>query len=143
MLFNPSREEARRFFINTWQKHLHGQALADLEAIVVDILEAHPEYHRYLQEDYLDRDWPPEHGDTNPFLHISLHLAIAEQLSIDQPPGVRALYGELRTRHGDAHKALHDMLECLGEMMWQAQRQQTQPDPAVYLDGLRQRARNT
>ncbi|MBE9610157.1 DUF1841 family protein [Chitinilyticum litopenaei] len=138
-MFNPSREEARRFFIHAWQKHLRNQPLADLEAVVVDILEAHPEYHGFLSEDYLDRDWPPEHGDTNPFLHLSLHLAIAEQLAIDQPAGVRGLYNELHARHGDAHKALHDMLECLGEMLWQAQRTQSAPDPAVYLNGLRQR----
>ncbi|WP_156129000.1 DUF1841 family protein [Chitinibacter sp. ZOR0017] len=139
MLFNPSRDQARRFFIHSWQKHQQGLHLEDLEAVVVDVLLAHPEYHAYLSEDYIDRDWPPEHGDTNPFLHLSLHLAIAEQLSIDQPAGVRALYQQLHAQHNDAHKALHDMLECLGEMIWQAQRNQSAPDPAIYLDGLRQR----
>ncbi|WP_273431013.1 DUF1841 family protein [Chitinibacter tainanensis] len=139
MLFNPSRDQARRFFIHSWQKHQQGLHLEDLEAVVVDVLLAHPEYHAFLSEDYIDRDWPPEHGDTNPFLHLSLHLAIAEQLSIDQPAGVRALYQQLHAQHNDAHKALHDMLECLGEMIWQAQRNQSAPDPAIYLDGLRQR----
>ena len=139
MLFNPSRDQARRFFIQTWQKHQQGQQLAQLEAVLVDVLIAHPEYHVFLTEDYIDHDWPPEHGDTNPFLHLSLHLAVAEQLGIDQPAGVRQLYNQLHSRHGDAHKALHDMIECLGEMIWQAQRNQSAPDPAVYLDGLRQR----
>lgn len=139
MLFNPSRDEARRFFIQTWQKHLQAQPLADLEAVLVDVLIAHPEYHSFLSNDYLDHDWPPEHGDTNPFLHLSLHLALAEQLSIDQPAGVRALYQQLHAKHNDAHRALHDMLDCLAEMIWQAQRNHTQPDPAVYLDGIRQK----
>lgn len=139
MLFNPSRDEARRFFIQTWQKHQQDQPLADLEAVLVDVLIAHPEYHQFLSNDYLDHDWPPEHGDTNPFLHLSLHLALAEQLSIDQPAGVRALYQQLHAKAGDPHRALHDMLDCLAEMIWQAQRNQTQPDPAVYLDGIRQK----
>ncbi|WP_297573247.1 DUF1841 family protein [uncultured Deefgea sp.] len=137
MLFNPSRDEARRFFIQTWQKHQQNQTLADLEAVLVDVLMAHPEYHSYLSIDYLDHDWPPEHGDTNPFLHLSLHLALAEQLSIDQPAGVRQLYQQLHQQQGDAHKALHIMLDCLAEMIWQAQRNQTQPDPAIYLAGIR------
>ena len=139
MLFNPSRDEARRFFIQTWHKHQLGQPLADLEAVLIDVLIAHPEYHPFLSQDYLDHDWPPEHGDTNPFLHLSLHLALAEQLAIDQPAGVRALYVPDTGSVDYGHRALHVMLDCLAEMIWQAQRNQTQPDPAIYLNGIRKR----
>ncbi|GHD55782.1 DUF1841 family protein [Jeongeupia chitinilytica] len=141
MLFNPSRDEARRFFIQSWQKHTAGAPLADLERIVVAVLLRHPEYHRYLSEDYLDRDWPPEVGETNPFLHLSMHLAIEEQLSIDQPLGVKAQYTALCAACGDEHSAQHQMMDGLGEMIWHAQRSQSAPDPAIYLDILRTKVR--
>ncbi len=140
MLFNPSRDEARRFFIAVWQKHQAGAPLADLERMTLAILLVHPEYHSHLKEDAVDRDWLPEHGATNPFLHIGMHLAIEEQTSIDQPAGVKALFGELCARFGDEHAAQHAMMDGLGEMIWQAQRTGRAPDPAVYLDILRQKA---
>ncbi|UXY14825.1 DUF1841 family protein [Chitiniphilus purpureus] len=137
MLFNPSRDQARRFFIESWRKHHAQVPLTDLEKITVGVLLRHPEYHPYLHPDYLDRDWPPELGQTNPFLHLSMHLAIEEQLSIDQPPGVRDLYSGLCRKFGDEHAALHAMSEGLAEMIWQAQRHGTPPDPNHYLDVLR------
>ncbi|KAF0812573.1 hypothetical protein IGB42_02862 [Andreprevotia sp. IGB-42] len=139
MLFNPSREQARRFFVGTWRKFQAGQPLEDLEKLIAGVLARHPEYHGYLAEEYLDRDWPPEHGETNPFLHISMHLAVEEQLSIDQPAGVKAAYAALCQATGDEHVAMHEMIEGLGEMIWQAQRHGHAPDPATYLDVLRQR----
>ncbi len=139
MLFNPTRDEARRFFIDAWQKHTQQAPLTDLERITVGVLLRHPEYQRFLTPDYLDRDWPPEIGETNPFLHISMHLAIEEQLSIDQPAGVRALYQQLCAHYGDEHAALHLMLDGLGEMIWHAQRHGVPPDPNLYLDILRTR----
>ncbi|WP_211251660.1 DUF1841 family protein [Andreprevotia chitinilytica] len=139
MLFNPSRDQARHFFIGSWRKYQAGAPLEDIEKMTVGVLARHPEYHGYLSEDYLDRDWPPEHGETNPFLHISMHLAIEEQLSIDQPAGVKALFGQLCAATGDEHKALHEMMEGLGEMIWQAQRHGHAPSPATYLDVLRER----
>lgn len=137
MLFNPSRDEARRFFIAVWQKYQSQQILADIEKITLSILLDHPEYHAYLSEDAIDRDWNPEHGETNPFLHIGMHLAIEEQVSIDQPAGVRDLCAALTRKLDSAHAARHLMMDGLGEMIWQAQRQQTTPDPAIYLDILR------
>ncbi|SMC17044.1 protein of unknown function [Andreprevotia lacus DSM 23236] len=139
MLFNPSRDQARRFFVGTWRKFQAGQPLEDLEKLIAGVLARHPEYHGYLSEEYLDRDWPPEHGETNPFLHISMHLAIEEQLSIDQPAGVKAAYAALCLAAGDEHTAMHEMMEGLGEMIWQAQRNGHAPDPAVYLDVLQRR----
>ncbi|AMC35496.1 DUF1841 family protein [Janthinobacterium sp. B9-8] len=137
MLFNPSRDEARRFFIQAWQKHQANVPLADIEKIIAGILLHHPEYQPILSEEYLDKDWPPEYGETNPFLHISMHLAIEEQISIDQPVGVKALYQQLCEKLSLEHTALHAMMDGLGEMMWQAQRNQTPPDPEVYLEILR------
>lgn len=139
MLFNPSRDEARRFFISVWQKYQSQQTLADIERLTLAILLDHPEYHAHLHEDQVDHDWRPEHGETNPFLHIGMHLAIEEQVSIDQPAGVRALFESLTQKLGDEHAARHAMMDGLGEMIWQAQRNNTAPDPAVYLDILRQK----
>ena len=99
------------------------------------IIARHPEYHATLEtpEDSLDRDCRPESGDVNPFLHLSLHLAVAEQLAIDQPPGIRAEYERIRVARGDEHEAQHAVLECLGEVLWNAQRHGTAPDAALYL----------
>jgi hypothetical protein len=107
----------------------------------VEIIVRHPEYHPLLgQPDrYRDRDWPPELGETNPFLHLSMHLSIAEQLSIDQPPGIRAAYEKLRTRLGDEHAAQHAVMDCLGEMLWRSQRDGLPPDGAAYLDCIERR----
>lgn len=140
-MFNPSRDEARRFFFDTWTKHKQGEVLTDLEKMTLAILFEHPEYHAVLDapERYLEQDWLPEQGETNPFLHLAMHLSIDEQLSIDQPPGVRALVQQLAARHGDLHAAQHDAMDGLGEMIWHAQRHRTAPDPNVYLNILRRK----
>ena len=137
-MFTPSREEARRFLAKAWSKYRAGQPLGTLEQRVVEIVALHPEYHDLVEqvESHLEREWNPDAGTMSPFLHLSLHLAVAEQLAIDQPPGIRAEYDRLRTG-GDDHAALHAVLECLGEVMWQAQRTRTPPDGALYLDCLR------
>ncbi|PWB52651.1 MAG: DUF1841 domain-containing protein [Nitrosomonadales bacterium] len=137
-MFNPSRDQARQFLFDTWHKYKAHQTLSGLESMVLEILLQHPEYHSLLNdpERYLDRDYLPEQGETNPFLHLSLHLAIAEQLSIDQPPGVKGRYHKLLEQSGDPHQAQHQVMECLGEMIWQAQRNRTAPDPAVYFSCL-------
>jgi len=132
-VFNPSRDEARRFLIDAWNNRRAGLPLSDLERIAVAIIARHPEYHALLEEDNLDRDWRPESGDVNPFLHLSLHLAVAEQLAIDQPPGIRAEFDRIRVARGDEHEAQHAVLECLGEVLWNAQRHSTAPDAALYL----------
>jgi len=134
-LFNPSRDEARRFLIDAWRKRREEQPLSGLEQMAAGIIALHPEYHPLLEtpETSLDRDWQPESGGVNPFLHLSLHLAIAEQLSIDQPPGIREQYERIRLARGDEHPAQHAVLECLGEVLWNAQRHGTAPDAALYL----------
>jgi hypothetical protein len=141
-VFNPSREQARRFLVDAWQKRCLGQPATPLEVLAADIVAVHREYHPLLErgEDALEREWSPEQGETNPFLHLSLHLAIEEQLSIDQPPGIRGLFERLVNRHGDRHAAAHVVLECLGETLWRAGRDGTGPDGAAYLDCLHRAA---
>jgi len=138
-MFTPTRDEARRFMIGAWAKFRAGEPLSDMERIVASLVAMHPEYHALLEdgERHVERDWTPEGGATNPFLHLSLHLAVAEQLAIDQPPGIRAEFERIRTARGDEHAALHAVLECLGETMWQAQRLGTGPDASIYLGCLR------
>jgi hypothetical protein len=134
-MFTPSRDEARRFLAEAWAKYRASSPLSGLEQIAVEIIALHPEYHSLLDhpERRLDRDYSPEQGGLNPFLHLSLHLAVAEQLSIDQPAGIRAQFERLANSKGDRHAALHAILECLGEVIWQAQRNGTAPDAATYL----------
>jgi hypothetical protein len=140
-VFAPTRDEARRFLIEAWRKHRAGEPQSGLERTASQLIALHPEYHRMLEapDAYVGRDYRPEQGDINPFLHLSLHLAVAEQLSIDQPPGIVAQYERLRGKLGDAHAALHALVECLGEAIWQAQRLGTGPDAAAYLGCLERR----
>lgn len=138
-MFNPSRDQVRQFFFDAWRKYREGAPLEGLETLAVEAALLHPEYHAVLDAParYLQRDYTPEDGQTNPFLHLSMHVSIAEQLSIDQPPGIRAEFERLVTARGDRHAALHDMLDCLGEIIWRAQRDQTAPDAQAYLECLR------
>ena len=138
-MFNPSREEVRETFFAAWRKYRAGQPLVGIEALAVDVILLHPEYHDVLSHParYRDRDYVDE---SNPFLHMSLHVALEEQLSIDQPPGIRAAWDLLLERWGDRHDALHQALECLAETVWRAQRSQAAPDAAAYLECLAARA---
>lgn len=137
-MFNPSREEVRRFFFDAWRKYRGQLPLEGLEQTAIGIMLLHPEYHPLLDQpaQYADRDFSPESGQLNPFLHMSLHLAIAEQVSIDQPRGIRGLHQQLQASKGE-HDALHVLLECLGETVWQAQRTGMPPDEAAYLECIR------
>lgn len=140
-MFNPSRDQVRSFFTETWRKHRAREVLTPMESIAADIIEMHPEYHALLADaDAIARDFPPESGQMNPFLHLSLHLAIEEQLSIDQPPGIRAAFDAACAQRGERHDAAHDALECLGEVLFEAQRGGTTPDGFAYLDRLRRKA---
>lgn len=134
-MFTPSRDQVRRFFFDVWAKYRAGQPLAGAERPALEAVLAHPEYHALLEapERHRDRDYPPEAGETNPFLHLSLHLALAEQLAIDQPRGLRERYQRLLARHDDAMCAQHAVIDCLGETLWRAQRDQSPFDEKIYL----------
>ena len=142
-MFNPTRDQSRDFLFDLWRKHAEGAALSPLESMALAIVLEHPEYHAVLsdRERYLEREWPPEGGETNPFLHLSMHLAIEEQVSIDQPPGIRAAVQKLAARHGSMHGATHDVMDCLAEVIWQAQRNGTGFDNATYLSCLERKTR--
>ena len=141
-LFNPSRDEVRQFFFDAWAKFKQQQALTDLEKMAVSIIHMHPEYHAILDhpEQYLTQAYFPEMGETNPFLHMSLHLSIQEQISINQPIGIKPAYGRLCTRFQQEHDAQHALLECLAETIWLAQRNQSGLDAAHYLQLIEQKA---
>jgi hypothetical protein len=134
-MFAPSRDDARRFFFDAWGKYRRGEPLQGLEQTALTIILLHPEYHALLDdpERNMTRDFTPEGGALNPFLHFALHLAVEEQLSIDQPRGIRAHYATLAQKAGE-HAAKHAVLECLGETIWEAQRTGTAPDEAAYLE---------
>ncbi len=138
-MFNPSRDEGRRFFFETWKNYKEDQPLTDLQKLALEIIILHPEYHKILDEpeQFLERDYRPETGDVNPFLHMSMHLAIEEQLSIDQPRGIRGLFEGILQKTSDRHEAFHVVMECLGEMIWHAQRYNTAPDEKIYLECLK------
>lgn len=142
-MFNPSRDQARQFFFETWRKYRAGETLSDLEKVALQVISLHPEYHALLDdpERNLDRDYLPERGAMNPFLHLSLHLAIEEQVSIDQPHGIRAQFERIAAATGSEHDAKHALLECLAETIWQAQRANAAPDQALYLECLGQKLR--
>jgi hypothetical protein len=140
----PTRDATREVFFSAWRTYRAGQPLEGVQKLVVQVALQHPEYHAMLDnaQDYADQDYTPEMGQTNPFLHMGMHIAIEEQLALDQPRGLRARYVSLCARRGDAHAAQHQIMECLGEMLWQAQRDGTQPDEQGYLNCLDKIARN-
>lgn len=137
-MFNPTRNQARQIFFDTWYKYGQQESLSGMETIALEVILQHPEYHSMLAnyDQFIDKDYLPEFGETNPFLHMSMHMAIQEQLSIDQPFGIQERYRNLVTKLGDEHAATHNMMECLGEMIWHAQRDQTPPNGQIYLDCL-------
>ncbi|MGC4060768.1 MAG: DUF1841 family protein [Aquabacterium sp.] len=141
-MFAPSQEQVRRFFCEAWAKHLAGQPLTPLEAQAADWVTQHPEYH----DDLADVDaaiatvYTVEAGRTNPFLHLSMHLSITEQVSIDQPRGIKAALDGLANRLGSLHEAHHVAMDALGEMVWASQRSGKPFDGEAYIDRIRMRA---
>ena len=136
-MFNPSRDQVRQFFRQAWARHRERLPLAGLDLTAVDIILRHPEYHALLEsEAALGEEYTPERGETNPFLHLSLHLAIAEQLSIDQPHGIRAAFEALAARR-DPHAAEHILLDALGSAVFEAQSKGRPLDPEAYVEAVR------
>jgi len=136
-MFNPSPAQVRQFFTEAWHKHRERVVLTPLETMAVDWALQHPEYHADLENPHAAAvDYSVERGRTNPFLHLSMHLAISEQLSIDQPPGIRAAYQRLSAARGE-HEAMHTIMECLGQVVWEAQRLGTPFSGEAYLELIR------
>ncbi|MBN8511268.1 MAG: DUF1841 family protein [Burkholderiales bacterium] len=141
-MFQPSQHDVRRFFCATWRKRREALPLEPLEAQAADWIADHPEYDAVLADEAaaLDAAWRVEDGRENPFLHLSMHLSIAEQAAIDQPAGIRQALQSLAARRGSLHAAHHEVMECLGKMIWRSQRSGLPPDGQAYLDCVRRRA---
>ena len=136
MIFGQDRNELRQMYADAWQKRIDGKVLSPLEDQIARVIEQHPEYQSAVTGD-LDKDFTVAGGQTNPFLHMGLHLGIREQVATDRPAGVTATFQALAERIGDAHDAEHRMIDCLAETLWESQRQNQPPDEAAYLERLR------
>jgi hypothetical protein len=136
-----SRDQLRQTYADAWRKLLAHAPLTPLETMITDVIGAHPEYHALVSDADAAKafDAGAGGGTENPFLHMGLHLAVREQVSIDRPPGVRELHRLLQARHGDLHDAEHVLVEALGETLWQAQRAAKPPDEGHYLALARRR----
>ena len=137
MIFGQDRNELRQMYFDAWRKSKTGALLSPLEAQIATVIEDHPEYQELMTDGKVDASYAPEDGQSNPFLHMGLHLAIREQVATDRPPGIAALFNALLVKTGDAHDAEHQALECLAETLWEAQRANAMPDENAYLERLR------
>jgi len=137
MIFGQDRQELRQMYIDAWLKSQAGDILSPLEAQIAQVVGDHPEYQGMLTSEVLGESFTPEGGETNPFLHMGLHLAIREQVATDRPPGIAGIFGELQHKTGDQHAAEHQALDCLAETLWEAQSNNTMPDELAYLERLR------
>jgi hypothetical protein len=137
---DQSRDDLRRVYIEAWRKRREGLPVEPLEAQVADVIELHPEYQAQLErpDDVVDRDYTPEGRQSNPFLHMGLHLAVRDQIATDRPAGIRRAFEAIAARTGSIHDAEHRMIECLAEALWEAQRAGRPPDEAGYLRRVQQ-----
>ena len=141
-MFTPSQADVRRFFCSVYAKTKSNQPLEALETIASQWIAEHPEYGT----DFADADaalekmYDIEGGKTNPFLHVSMHLSISEQCSIDQPRGIRQAVELLTAKRDSLHDAHHETMDCLGQMVWESQRAGRTPDGAAYIDCVQRRA---
>lgn len=137
MMFGQNRQQLRQFYHDVWQKQTKNQSLSALEATVAQVINEHPEYHPIFNTDAsLEREYFVEEGQTNPFLHMGLHISLHEQIATDRPTGIRSLYQQLMIKYGDAHATEHHMMECLTESLWLAQRNNQAPSESDYLMAL-------
>lgn len=135
------RDSSRKFFLEVWEKYKKKMPLEALEQVVLNIISQHPEYHEILEKNETEiaaMEFLPETGMTNPFLHMGMHIAIQEQIGSNRPEGITVLYQQLLAGYASAHDLEHSMMECLGEILWQAQRNNTMPDEMQYLKRVKQ-----
>ncbi|RLJ20739.1 DUF1841 domain-containing protein [bacterium endosymbiont of Escarpia laminata] len=135
-MFGSDRNQIRQVFVDVWQKRIQGKPLEPLEQMIAAVVAEHPEYHKLLgdREAALSREFLPEDGESNPFLHMGMHISLQEQLSTDRPIGIAGLCQRLTQRIGDAHEAEHQLMECLAHMLWEAQVNKRMPDEQAYLE---------
>jgi hypothetical protein len=141
MIFGQDRDEIRQMYIAAWKKRCENLPMSPLEAQIADVIDMHPEYHAEMTSATIERDYLPDGGQSNPFLHMGLHLGIREQVSTDRPSGIAGVYRGMAARMGgDVHAAEHAMIECLAETLWEAQGSNTAPDEQKYIERLRRLA---
>ncbi len=134
-MFGQDRHQLRQMYLDAWRKQQNSELMQPLEAMIAEVVALHPEYHSLLEqgEDALDKDFLPESGEANPFIHMGMHMAIREQLSTDRPTGIVLAHKKCLLRFQDAHEADHQIMECLGQSLWEAQRNNMAPDESQYL----------
>ena len=139
-MFSKDRSKQREFLANSWQKHINAQILEPLELQLALIVQRHPEYHALIKD--INLEYFPEQGKTNPFLHINLHLALQDQLTLNQPTGIKDIYKKLILIHIDTHEVEHMMMECIAEMIFNSQKNNTTLDQDNYLVNLKNLIKN-
>lgn len=139
MFYGNNIQDTRQLFFSSWKKYLQKQTLLPLEEQIVAVILDHPEYHTLLETTTAEQGvhYFPEMGETNPFLHMGLHLAIRDQVSTDRPVGIKKIHAQLVQKHQDPLKAEHLLMECLAESLWLAQQAQSMPDEAHFLSCCR------
>lgn len=139
MFFGQDRSQLRKVYFQSWDKFKNNRPMEPMESVIATLINLHPEYHDFFDnlEQNQDRDFTPETGQTNPFLHLGMHISIQEQLGTQRPPEIVSLYQSLCQKTGDAHEAEHRMMDCLGEMLWMAQKNQQAPDETTYLECIK------
>ena len=142
MMFQPSQADVRRFFCAVHGKNQSGAPMEAIETLASLWIAEHPEYHADLADvdAAIARNYDETPAQTNPFLHLSMHLSISEQCSIDQPRGIRQAVELLAKRLDSLHDAHHAAMECLGEMLWESQRSGRPPDGNAYIAAVQRRA---
>ena len=141
MIFGQDRHELREMYADAWQKRCDRLPMSPLEVQIADVIALHPEYHDAVTAPDLDQEYTPEGGETNPFLHMGLHIGLREQVATNRPQGIAQIFNNLAKQLGDPHAAEHQMIDCLAETLWEAQSRTTAPDEKQYLERLRRLGR--
>ena len=139
-MFSPSQQDVRRFFCQVYVKLTQAQLADPLETLAGEWIALHPEYHAILADEATALTSQFDDSQGNPFFHLSMHLSISEQCSIDQPQGIRQAVELLAAKRADLHDAQHEVMECLGTMLWESQRNRRPPDGQAYIDAVQRRA---
>lgn len=134
-MFGQDRNQLRQMYFDAWRKQQGGELMQPLEIMIAEVVSLHPEYHALLEqgEVALDKDFLPETGESNPFMHMGMHIAIREQLATDRPEGIVLAHKKLLLRLQNKHDVEHQIMECLGQSLWEAQRNHSAPDELQYL----------
>ncbi len=140
MFYGDTIQETRQMFFTCWEKYRQKKTLLPLENEIVQVILAHPEYHATLENphQFQQQSYFPELGDTNPFLHMGLHLGIREQIATDRPIGIHVIYQSLIKKYIDPLVVEHLMMEQLAECLWRSQKNNLPPDESYYLNALKE-----